>query len=147
MEQISKTSQAVLGGIGSITLLVAAIGIINTMIMSIYERRKEIAIMKVIGATFNDVRLLFLAEAGLIGLIGGILGITISFGLSKAINVLAAGYMSSMMGGGDATVSLSIITPGLVLLAIGFSIMVGVIAGIYPANKAVRLSPIEAMRN
>ena len=147
VEQISKTSQAVLGGIGSITLLVAAIGIINTMIMSIYERRKEIAIMKVIGATFTDVRLLFLTEAGLIGLIGGILGITISFGLSKVINVLAVGYMSSMMGSGDATVSLSIITPGLVLLAIGFSIMVGVIAGIYPANKAVRLSPIEAMRN
>ncbi len=65
----------VLGGIGGITLLVAAIGIINTMVMSIYERTKEIAIMKVIGATFNDIRLMFLAEAGMIGFFGGLLGL------------------------------------------------------------------------
>lgn len=144
IEQFSKTAQAVLGGIGSITLLVAAIGIINTMVMSIYERTKEIAIMKVVGATFTDIRLLFLAEAGLIGLCGGILGIGISFGLSRLVNMVASEYMVSLGGtAGD----LSMITPGLVVLALGFSIMVGVVAGIYPANKAVKLSPIEAMRN
>ncbi len=67
VEDQARVIQMVLGGIGGITLLVAAIGIINTMVMSIYERTKEIAIMKVIGATFNDIRLMFLAEAGMIG--------------------------------------------------------------------------------
>ena len=137
--------QAVLGGIGAITLLVAAIGIINTMIMSIYERTREIGIMKVIGATFGDIRLLFLTEAGLIGLFGGILGLALSFGLSHLLNLFGADYMGSMTG--LATAKLSVIPPWLVLFALIFSIMIGVLAGLYPANRAVKLSPIEAMRN
>lgn len=145
VENQSKMIQAVLGGIGAITLLVAAIGIINTMIMSIYERTREIGIMKVIGATFGDIRLLFLTEAGLIGLFGGILGLGLSFGLSHLLNIFGADYMGSMTG--VASAKLSVIPPWLVLFALVFSIMIGVIAGLYPANRAVKLSPIEAMRN
>lgn len=147
IEQQSKVSQAILGGIGAITLLVAAIGIVNTMIMSIYERTREIGIMKVIGATFTDIRLLFLTEAGLIGLFGGLIGLALSFGLSHLINTVGAGFLG---GGGDVAteaVSLSVIPPWLVVFALVFSIMIGVLAGIYPANRAVKLSPIEAMRN
>lgn len=145
VENQSKMIQAVLGGIGAITLLVAAIGIINTMIMSIYERTREIGIMKVIGATFGDIRLLFLTEAGLIGLFGGILGLGLSFALSHVLNVVGADYMQGMTG--VASAQLSLIPPWLVLFAIVFSITIGVLAGFYPANRAVRLSPIEAIRD
>lgn len=144
IENQAKTIQAVLGGIGAITLLVAAIGIVNTMIMSIYERTREIGIMKVIGATFSDVRLLFLTEAGLIGLFGGIIGLALSFGLSHLINILGADYRGGMTG---TVTNISVIPPWLIVFALIFSIMIGVLAGLYPANRAVKLSPIEAMRN
>lgn len=139
IEDQTRMIQAVLGGIGSITLLVAAIGIINTMVMSIYERVKEIAIMKVIGATFTDIRLLFLAEAGLIGLFGGIFGLGASYGLSFVINKLSGDFMGTGTG-------ISFIPWWLAVFAMIFSMAVGVLAGLYPANKAVKLSPIEAMR-
>ncbi len=145
VEDSMQTVQLVLGGIGSITLLVAAIGIINTMVMSIYERTREIAIMKVIGATFNDIRLMFLAEAGLIGLLGGIFGLGFSYTLSYVINKFAGGMMGGMVGS-EAT-AISIIPWWLALFAIVFSILIGLLAGVYPANRAVKLSPIEAMRN
>ena len=138
--------QLALGGIGAITLLVAAIGIINTMTMSIYERTKEIAIMKVIGATFTDIRLLFLTEAGMIGLFGGLMGLIFSYTLSFVINQLSGDFMGNYMGTGEA-LHLSVIPWWLALFAIGFSIMIGLLAGVYPANRAVKLSPIEAMRS
>jgi len=146
MEDSSRVVQMVLGGIGGITLLVAAIGIINTMVMSIYERTKEIAIMKVIGATFSDIRLMFLAEAGMIGFFGGLLGLGFSYTLSFVINQLSGDFMGDYMGTGEA-LSISIIPWWLALFAIGFSILIGLLAGVYPANRAVKLSPIEAMRN
>jgi putative ABC transport system permease protein len=82
IERTSRTIQAILGGIGGITLFVAALGITNTMVMSIYERTREIGIIKVIGASFADVRALFLTEASLIGLFGGIFGLGLSYGAS-----------------------------------------------------------------
>lgn len=147
IEKTSKTIQAILGGIGSITLLVAALGIINTMIMSIYERTREIGIMKVIGASFFDVRMLFLTEAGLIGLLGGFFGLGLSYGASKVINHFGSDFINRGMPPGEAANSLSVIPPWLALFALGFSILIGVIAGLYPANRAVRLSPISAIRN
>lgn len=144
VEDSMQTVQLVLGGIGSITLLVAAIGIINTMVMSIYERTREIAIMKVIGATFNDIRLMFLAEAGLIGLLGGIFGLIFSYTLSFVVNKFAGSFMAGM---GTEGTAISVIPWWLAVFAIVFSILIGLLAGVYPANRAVKLSPIEAMRN
>lgn len=146
VEDSMQVFQLALGGIGAITLLVAAIGIINTMTMSIYERTKEIAIMKVIGATFIDIRLLFLTEAGMIGLFGGLMGLIFSYTLSFVINQLSGDFMGNYMGTGEA-LHLSVIPWWLALFAIGFSIMIGLLAGVYPANRAVKLSPIEAMRS
>ena len=145
LEQMEvQTVHLVLCGIGSITLLVAAIGIINTMVMSIYERTREIAIMKVIGATFNDIRMMFLAEAGLIGLLGGIFGLIFSYTLSFLLNKFAVGFMGGIGAEGSA---ISVIPWWLAVFAIVFSILIGLLAGVYPANRAVKLSPIEAMRN
>lgn len=147
IEKTSKTIQAILGGIGSITLLVAALGIINTMIMSIYERTREIGIMKVIGASFFDIRMLFLTEAGLIGLMGGLFGLALSYGASGVINHFGSDFINRGMPPGEGANSLSVIPPWLALFALGFSILIGVVAGLYPANRAVRLSPISAIRN
>ncbi|MGI6587440.1 MAG: ABC transporter permease [Peptococcia bacterium] len=145
-EKTSRTVQAVLGGIGAITLLVAAIGITNTMIMSIYERTKEIGIMKVIGASFSDIYSLFLTEAGMIGFLGGIFGLGLSYGASSLINHLLRNYISGGMPS-EEVINISLIPPWLALFALIFSILIGVIAGLYPAYRAVRLSPIKAIRN
>lgn len=147
IEEMSRTIQAVLGGIGGITLLVAAIGIINTMIMSIYERTREIGVMKVIGATFADIRLLFLTEAGLIGLTGGIVGLGVSYGLSFIINKFAGEMIGAGLGMGGEAVAISLIPPWLALFALIFSFCIGIIAGIYPADRAVKISPIDAIRS
>jgi putative ABC transport system permease protein len=145
-EKTSRTIQAVLGGIGAITLLVAAIGITNTMIMSIYERTKEIGVMKVIGAAFSDIYSLFLTEAGMIGFLGGVFGLGLSYGASHLINHLVRNYISGGMPM-EEVVNISLIPPWLALFALVFSILIGVVAGLYPAHRAVRLSPIKAIRN
>lgn len=146
IEKSSRIVQAILGGIGAITLLVAALGITNTMIMSIYERTKEIGIMKVIGATFSDIHSLFLVEAGMIGFIGGLCGLGLSFGVSKIINHIAGQYLNSGMAMEEVT-NISLIPPYLAAFAVVFAILIGVVAGLYPAYRAVRLSPINAIRN
>ena len=89
--------QAVLGGIGAVSLFVAAIGITNTMMMSIYERTKEIGVMKVLGCDLRNIRSLFLLEAGFIGFIGGVIGLALSYTLSAVINKLASGANGMMM--------------------------------------------------
>lgn len=146
IEKTSRTIQAILGGIGAITLLVAALGITNTMIMSIYERTKEIGIMKVIGAAFSDIYSLFLVEAGMIGFIGGLFGVGLSFGISRIINHIVRGLMEGNMSA-EEVMNISLIPSWLVLFALLFSILIGVVAGLYPAYRAVRLSPISAIRN
>ncbi|MGI6317969.1 MAG: ABC transporter permease [Dethiobacteria bacterium] len=148
IEKTSRTIQAVLGGIGGITLFVAAIGITNTMVMSIYERTREIGIIKVIGASFADVRSIFLTEASLIGFIGGIAGLGLSYLASYIVNTIAAGYLQSGMGMmGGTPGNISVIPVWLAAGALGFAIFIGLASGLYPANRAIKLSPIVAIRN
>ncbi|MDE6847581.1 MAG: ABC transporter permease [Lachnospiraceae bacterium] len=132
--------QAVLGGIGAVSLFVAAIGITNTMMMSIYERTKEIGVMKVLGCDLRNIRSLFLLEAGFIGFIGGIIGLILSFTLSVIINKLAQATEEYMSG-------ISYIPIWLVLLSLIFAVLVGMIAGFFPARRAMKLSPLAAIRN
>ena len=146
IEEESRTIQAILGGIGGITLFVAALGITNTMVMSIYERTREIGVMKVIGATFHDIRALFLSEAGMIGFFGGVLGLSLSYIASFIINRLTQDFLNGGMPS-DEVMKISLIPPWLAVFAIVFAIFVGLVAGLYPANRAVRLSPVEAIRN
>ena len=134
--------QAVLGGIGAVALLVAAIGITNTMMMSIYERTKEIGIMKVIGCRIRDIQALFLFEAGYIGFIGGLLGVGLSYGLSVIINKLLANSDLMGMGGGN----LSRIPPWLSLLSILFAVFIAMVSGFFPSIRAMKLSPLAAIR-
>lgn len=136
--------QAVLGGIGAISLLVAAIGITNTMIMSIYERTKEIGIMKVIGASLKDIKKLFLFESALIGLLGGIFGAGFSYILSFAINQFGTPFLENM--GGNPGTKISIIPIWLVFASMGFSSIIGIISGYFPARRAMNLSALEAIK-
>lgn len=140
--------QAVFGAIGGIAFLVAAIGITNTMIMSIYERTKEIGVMKVIGASIKDIQKLFLVESGFIGFIGGALGIIFSLLLSVLFNTLTRSYFMNEFQGTGATLNpkISVIPPWLIITALVFSSLVGVIAGYIPARRAMKLSALEAIR-
>ena len=138
VQQSSRSIQATLGGIGAVSLFVAAIGIANTMMMSIYERTKEIGVMKVLGCDMSAIRNMFLAEAGFIGLIGGVVGIVLSYMISAIINfVLRDSYYSNV----------SYIPPYLTLLALIFAVVIGMVAGLFPALRAMRLSPLAAIRN
>ena len=135
-EKSTQNVQYLLGAIGGVALLVAAIGIMNTMMMSIFERTKEIGIIKVLGCRIDNIAGLFLTEAAYIGLFGGALGMGLSFGISALLNVFLA---SSGLR--------SIIPAYLVIGAVLFSIIVALAAGMYPAIRAMKLSPLAAIRN
>ena len=142
-EKQSKMIQAVLGGIGAVSLFVAAIGIANTMMMSIYERTKEIGVMKVLGCDMRAIRNMFLLESGFIGFMGGVSGVVFSYGVSFAMNrFLSIGQMMTGMEGDISRIPL-----WLVFTAVGFAILVGMAAGFFPALRAMKLSPLAAIRN
>lgn len=159
MEQEARQKQMMLGSLGAISLFVAALGITNTMIMSISERTREIGVMKSLGCFIQDIRKIFLLEAGGIGLIGGIAGMVISYIISVLMNAAAAaGIGAGDMGGMDmgmmmpgdmaeGAMKISVIPWWLALSAILFSVMIGVGAGYYPADKAVRISALEAIKH
>jgi ABC-type antimicrobial peptide transport system permease subunit len=148
MQNQARMIQMILGGIGAISLLVAALGITNTMIMSIYERTKEIGVMKVIGANLPDIRKLFLVEAAIIGFVGGLAGIGLSYLLSLLMNTALLPALSSILnsGGGEVT-RISIIPLWLPLAALGFSTAIGVLSGYSPARRAMNMSALESLRN
>ncbi len=131
--------------VGGIALLVASIGIVNTMIMSIYERTREIGTLKAMGASRADIRWMFMIEAGLIGMMGGVSGLTLSWILSKILNRGALWYAEHHKLPMPET--LFVITPLLALQAIGFATLIGIVAGLYPANRAASLDPLVALRH
>ncbi|MEG1524752.1 MAG: ABC transporter permease [Clostridia bacterium] len=135
-EKSTERTQYLLGAIGGVALLVAAIGITNTMMMSIFERTKEIGIIKVLGCRMKNIAALFLCESAYIGLFGGALGLGISFTISLLLNKLLV----------DSGLK-SIIPVYLAFGAVGFSILIALLAGLYPAIRAMKLSPLAAIRN
>ncbi len=157
--QVAK-SQMILGGTAAVALLVAALNIANTMMMSIYERTKEIGVMKVLGCEVSKIRNMFLVEAGAIGLLGGVIGVILSFGASWILNnintimaffgnknVDLSGIMMGDMGGAGMGSAISIIPLWLVLLGLGFSTLVGILSGLWPAIRATKISALEAIRH
>lgn len=157
MEESSRQVQLMLGGLGAISLFVAAIGITNTMIMSISERTREIGIMKALGCYVRDIRLLFLMEAGAIGMMGGIIGCIVSLVISVGINLVSMGVLGggSITGemvlqaliGGEGVTRISVVPLSLMGFAVIFSIFVGLVSGYYPANKAVKIPALEAIKH
>ena len=134
--------QAVLGGIGAVSMFVAAISIANTMMMSIYERTKEIGVLKVLGCSLGSIRNMFLIEAGFIGFMGGTAGLVLSYGISNIVNKFLG---AALMGGQSGDISR--IPPWLSGMAVVFAIVIGMLAGLFPAIRAMKLSPLAAIRN
>jgi len=132
-----------LGIFGSLALAVATLAIINTLVMAVLERRREIGVMKAIGASDRDVKRLFFAEAGAMGFFGGVLGIALGFAIGKAINLGTAVYMHRHQLPSEAV---WILPPWLIGAAIAFSIVVSLLAGLYPASRAARLDPVQTLK-
>lgn len=146
MQEYSRKIQTVLGSIGGISLFVAFLGITNTMVMSIYERTKEIGVMKVLGCELGDIRRIFLFEAAIIGLLGGVFGVVFSYGVSFVLNHLAAGGGADMIMPVYGETKISVIPVWLALASIGFATVIGLVSGLYPARRAMRLSALDAIR-
>lgn len=144
-DQVFTVINVMLSSVGGLALLVASLGIVNTMIMSIYERTREIGTLKAIGASRGDIRLMFMIEAGMIGLMGGVIGIISGWGLGLLLNRAILWYIEreQLPIRGDFFV----VTPNLALISLLFATLIGVIAGLYPANRAARLDPLMALRH
>ncbi len=134
-----KAVQIVFGGIAAVSFLVGGIGIANTMLMNVMERRREIGIMKAVGATRLAVIKIFITEAAVIGSVGGSIGILMGYVISAIINFGADKYL------GEGILHTAV-TPSLAFFALGFSLIIGILSGIYPAYKAAKLDPVEALR-
>ncbi len=134
-----RVVQVVFGGLAAVSLIVGAVGIANTMVMNVTERTREIGVLKATGASNAQVLRIFLTDAAILGVAGGAAGIALGYLISLSINMAAARYL----GEGMLTTA---VTPELVVFALGFSLIIGVVAGIYPAYRAVRLDPVEALR-
>ncbi|MCI6639776.1 MAG: ABC transporter permease [Pygmaiobacter massiliensis] len=149
MQQQSQSIQMILGGLGAISLFVAALSIANTMTMAIYERTREIGVMKVLGCRLPKIRQMFLIEAGMIGFLGGLIGIAVSYTLSFLMNHFAPVLMSTGLGNilPMYGTKVSVIPIWLALAGLGFATVIGLLSGVMPANRAVKISALEAIRH
>ena len=149
IQQTMNTMTLFLGAIAAISLIVGAVGIANTMFTSVLEKTKEIGIMKAIGAQNKDIMIIFLLNSGLIGLIGGIGGVMLGFFASTAISSLG-GISTTTIGAGRGFLggfgSSTYVSPELIIGALIFSILIGMIAGAIPAYRASKLNPVDALR-
>jgi len=137
MKETTKMLRFMLGAIGAVSLIVAAIGITNTMVMAIYERTREIGVMKVIGASLADIKKLFLTEAAFIGFAGGAVGIVLSLGVSQLVNIVATQQGSEMM---------SSVPLWLCFATLLFATFIGIASGYFPARRAMGLSALSAIK-
>jgi len=143
MRQFFAVLDGFLAIFGSLALAVASIGIVNTLVMAILERRREIGIMKALGASDADVRGLFFAEAGAMGLVGGAVGVTLGWAIGRLINFGTNIYLERQ---NFPPAQIWSVPLWLVLSAIAFSIVVSLLSGLYPAARAARLDPVQALR-
>ena len=121
-------------GIGAISAIVGGLGVMNTMIMSVMERKREIGVLKAIGATNSYVLKMILIESGIISLIGGLLGLGVGYAASRVIGIMSEGTANA------------IVTPRLAIYSMIFALFLGMVGGLYPARQASKLSPMEALR-
>jgi putative ABC transport system permease protein len=140
---VFRVFDSLLGIFGSLALVVASLGIINTLVMAILERRREIGVLKALGAADRDIQRLFFAEAGAMGLMGGVLGVVLGWAIGRAISAGINVYLHSI---DLPSTNVSSVPWWMVALAIGFAFLVSLVAGIYPASRAARLNPVEALR-
>jgi putative ABC transport system permease protein len=131
-------------GIAAISLLVGAIGIANTMFMSVMERTRLIGILKSLGSKNSEIMKLFITESGVIGLMGGLLGVFLGFIL---VGIISGAGLNFMGGRTAIGTSVAVVTPELIIFALIFSTVIGVLSGLIPARKAASLQIVEAMRS
>lgn len=143
LQQVFKVLYAFLGIFGSLALAVASIGIVNTLVMAILERRREIGIMKAIGASDRDVERLFFAEAGAMGIVGGVIGLVLGWAIGQVINFGTNIYLRRQSIPPEHFWAVPL---WLAIFAILFAFLVSLISGIYPAGRAARLDPVQALR-
>jgi len=135
---------ALLGAVGTIALIVAALGIINTMVTSILERTREIGVMKAIGGSETDIRWIFFSEAATIGFTGGVFGLALGWAVTRIANAVANHYLRPQ---GVPEVDLFYMPIWLIAGAMAFSVCVSLLAGLYPASRAARVDPVQALRH